>query len=97
MNKSEIKEGDYIYEENESSIFINLMKNKERTLHFIRINYGGDYCGTDNTSGIYGRKLLRLATPFEKFWLDTCIEQGKFIKEEIVKQLFEGKYSYEIY
>jgi len=97
MEKSKIKRGDYIYEENEYLIFINLMKNKEKPLYFIQINKGGKFIGKDNDSGIYGQKLLRYATPLEKFWLDECIKIGQFIEKDKIEKKFNGEIHYEIY
>lgn len=97
MEKSAVKKGDYIYEKNNELIFINLMKTNENPLYFIQINQGGNFVGKDNDSGIYGRKELRYATPFEKFWLDECIKIGEFIGRDEIEKRFNEEIHYEVY
>ena len=94
MEKSEVRKGDYIYEEYEGKIYIQKMHTDKDVSFFIRTNLGGKYVYSAN-SRLYGK--IRYATPIEKFWLDECIKIGQFIGRDEIEKRFNGEIHYEVY
>lgn len=96
LTLEDIVEGEYYYEHlNNGMKCINLALNNTKPKCFINI--------TDSeflpkpSSRIYCEKELRLATPFERFWLDECIRVRKFVKKKDVEKIFNQEPQYEIY
>lgn len=88
MNKNELKEGE-IYTHSNSNIV------KIATIH--KKNICGQYIGGDfqelysNNGGNFNTDL-RVSTPEEKHWLETCIKADKFIKFEEAMKSFIPEY-----
>ena len=98
MKKPTVIKGKYYYEENSNGeIYISLANSELKTHNFIQIYPRKKYFGRENQSGIYGSKKLRLATPFEKSWLDECIKIGDFIEKEEMEIIINKEIHYEIY